>query len=102
MSTQELPKLGMSTFNNKYKLTSCVVFVTGNKNKLCEVRAILKDVIDVESHNLDCKFKHIQMYTIFNLIMYKVPELQGETQEIAKQKCKLAAETVIHKKMSKT
>lgn len=61
MSTQELPKLGMSTFNNKYKLTSSVVFVTGNKNKLCEVRAILKDVIDVESHNLDCKLRHIHI-----------------------------------------
>ncbi|KAG1453528.1 hypothetical protein G6F46_009154 [Rhizopus delemar] len=61
MSAQQLPKL---------------VFVTGNKNKLAEVQAILKGVIDVESHNLD------------------LPELQGETQEIAKQKCKIAAETL--------
>ncbi|KAG1171299.1 hypothetical protein G6F70_007138 [Rhizopus microsporus] len=61
MSTQQLPKL---------------VFVTGNKNKLNEVRHILNGVIDVESHSLD------------------LPELQGETQEIAKQKSKLAAETL--------
>ncbi|CEI96035.1 Putative Acetyl-coenzyme A synthetase [Rhizopus microsporus] len=61
MTTQQLPKL---------------VFVTGNKNKLNEVRYILNGVIDVESHSLD------------------LPELQGETQEIAKQKSKLAAETL--------
>ncbi|KAL9550282.1 hypothetical protein MBANPS3_004806 [Mucor bainieri] len=58
-ATKELPKL---------------VFVTGNKNKLSEVQAILKGVIDVESHKID------------------LPELQGETEEIAKQKSKLAAE----------
>ncbi|KAI8982420.1 inosine triphosphate pyrophosphatase [Mycotypha africana] len=61
MSSQELPKL---------------VFVTGNKNKLLEVQAILKGVIDVESHKID------------------LPELQGTTEDIARQKCKLAAETL--------
>lgn len=30
------------------------VFVTGNKNKLIEVQAILKGTIDVVSHSLDC------------------------------------------------
>ncbi|KAG2230605.1 hypothetical protein INT48_009595 [Thamnidium elegans] len=59
MSTNTLPKL---------------IFVTGNKNKLLEVQAILEGVIDVDSHKVD------------------LPELQGETQEIAKQKCKLASE----------
>lgn len=32
-----------------------LVFVTGNKNKLSEVQAILNGVIDVESHKIDCK-----------------------------------------------
>ncbi|KAI8352161.1 inosine triphosphate pyrophosphatase [Choanephora cucurbitarum] len=58
MSASELPKL---------------IFVTGNKNKLLEVQAILNGVIDVESHKVD------------------LPELQGETEEIAKQKCQHAA-----------
>lgn len=75
-----------------------LVFVTGNKNKLCEVQAILKGVIDVESHNLDRKFyiQNLPSPSFFNRLtfFYIVPELQGETQEIAKQKCKLAAETV--------
>ncbi|KAI8983102.1 inosine triphosphate pyrophosphatase [Pilobolus umbonatus] len=51
-----------------------LVFVTGNNNKLLEVQAILKGCIDVESHKLD------------------LPELQGSTQDIAKEKCRLAAE----------
>ncbi|KAI9486640.1 MAG: inosine triphosphate pyrophosphatase [Benjaminiella poitrasii] len=63
MSSVELPKL---------------VFVTGNKNKLLEVQAILNGTIDVESHKID------------------LPELQGETQEIAKQKCKIASELVMN------
>ncbi|KAG0166040.1 nucleoside triphosphate pyrophosphohydrolase ham1 [Apophysomyces sp. BC1034] len=53
-----------------------VVFVTGNKNKLVEVQQILAGTIDVESHKVD------------------LPELQGTSQDIAKQKCKLAAETL--------
>ncbi|KAI8391544.1 inosine triphosphate pyrophosphatase-like protein [Radiomyces spectabilis] len=51
-----------------------LVFVTGNKHKLAEVQSILAGTIDVESHKLD------------------LPELQGTTEEIAKQKCKMAAE----------
>ncbi|KAL1932801.1 hypothetical protein VTP01DRAFT_8479 [Rhizomucor pusillus] len=51
-----------------------LAFVTGNKNKLAEVQAILAGTINVESHKID------------------LPELQGTTQDIAKQKCRQAAE----------
>ncbi|KAL5527900.1 hypothetical protein ACEPAG_6701 [Sanghuangporus baumii] len=59
-----------------------LVFVTGNANKLKEVRAILSDdsngfsPIEIESRDLD------------------VPELQGTTQEVAREKCRRAAELV--------
>ncbi len=51
-------------------------FITGNKNKLAEVRAILGDVIDLQSKNVDS------------------PEIQGTIEEIAMDKCARAAEAV--------
>ncbi|KAL4806025.1 inosine triphosphate pyrophosphatase-like protein [Aspergillus unguis] len=51
-------------------------FITGNKNKLAEVRAILGDVIDVQNQAVD------------------VPEIQGTIEEIAKAKCSHAANAV--------
>lgn len=51
-------------------------FITGNKNKLAEVRAIIGSVINVENLSVD------------------VPEIQGTIEEIAKEKCKRAAEVV--------
>ncbi|KAL4929643.1 non-canonical purine NTP pyrophosphatase [Aspergillus undulatus] len=51
-------------------------FITGNKNKLAEVRAILGDVIDVQNQAVD------------------VPEIQGTIEEIAKEKCRHAANAV--------
>jgi hypothetical protein len=51
-------------------------FITGNKNKLAEFRAILGDVIDVQSRAVD------------------VPEIQGTIEEIAKEKCRAAAMAV--------
>ncbi|CAO3625810.1 unnamed protein product [Cunninghamella echinulata] len=62
----------MATDNSLKKL----VFVTGNKNKLVEVQQIFKGVIDIESHKVD------------------LPELQGETKDIAAQKCKMAADII--------
>ncbi|KZV86001.1 Maf/Ham1 [Exidia glandulosa HHB12029] len=55
-----------------------VVFVTGNANKLKEVRAILAagEPIEVESQSLD------------------IPELQGSTQEVSREKCRMAAEKI--------
>ncbi|THV04735.1 Maf/Ham1 [Dendrothele bispora CBS 962.96] len=55
------------------------VFVTGNANKLKEVRAILSEgshPIEVDSKSLD------------------IDEIQGSTQEVAKAKCRRAAEIV--------
>ncbi|SAL99095.1 hypothetical protein [Absidia glauca] len=62
----------MATTSEKKKL----VFVTGNKNKLAEVQSIFKDVIDIDSHKVD------------------LPELQGTSQDIAAQKCKMAADII--------
>ncbi|KAG6810406.1 hypothetical protein H0H92_011994 [Tricholoma furcatifolium] len=53
------------------------VFVTGNANKLKEVKAILSQgghPIEIDSQALD------------------IPEIQGTTQEVAKDKCRRAAE----------
>ena len=51
-------------------------FITGNKNKLAEVRAILGSVINVENQVVD------------------VPEIQGSIEDIAKEKSRRAAEVV--------
>lgn len=52
-------------------------FITGNKNKLSEVQAILGDVIELRSQALD------------------LVEIQARTmEEISKDKCKRAAEIV--------
>lgn len=51
-------------------------FITGNKNKLAEMRAILGSVINVENQAVD------------------VPEIQGTIEDIAKEKSRRAAEVV--------
>ncbi|KAF8520781.1 Ham1-like protein [Hysterangium stoloniferum] len=58
--------------------TKPIIFVTGNANKLTEVRAILSlgTPIDIEARSFD------------------LPEIQGTTQEIAIEKCRRAAELV--------
>ncbi|KAJ1995247.1 acetyl-coenzyme A synthetase 2 [Coemansia spiralis] len=50
-----------------------LTFVTGNKNKLREMQALLKGVIDLQSRAVDLE------------------EIQGSTQEIALAKCRQAA-----------
>jgi len=51
-------------------------FITGNKNKLSEVQAILDGVIELKNQSLD------------------LPEIQGTIEEVSKDKCKRAAEIV--------
>ncbi|GAB1200547.1 hypothetical protein APSETT444_009920 [Aspergillus pseudonomiae] len=51
-------------------------FITGNKNKLGEVRAILGNAIEVDNQGLD------------------IPEIQGTIEEIAREKCMRAAEVI--------
>ena len=51
-------------------------FITGNKNKLTEVRAILGDKIDLRSQALD------------------LVEIQGTMEEISADKCRRAAAAV--------
>lgn len=48
-------------------------FITGNKNKLAEVKAILGDTVELHSRAVD------------------VPEIQGTSEEIAREKCRRAA-----------
>ena len=51
-------------------------FITGNKNKLSEVQAILDGVIELKSQSLD------------------LSEIQGTIEEVSRDKCKRAAEIV--------
>eukprot|EP00899_Mesostigma_viride_P016504 jgi/Mesvir1/24855/Mv22091-RA.1 len=53
-----------------------VTFVTGNVNKLREVEAILGDAVPLRNQ------------------MINLPELQGEPEEISRQKCRLAAQQI--------
>ncbi|KAK3169438.1 hypothetical protein OEA41_008821 [Lepraria neglecta] len=48
-------------------------FITGNKNKLSEVKAILGDIVPLQSQSLD------------------LTEIQGTIEEISKDKCRRAA-----------
>ena len=51
-------------------------FITGNKNKLLEVRAILGGCVELDSCSVD------------------LPEIQGTIEEVSKDKAKRAAEEV--------
>lgn len=51
-------------------------FITGNKNKLTEVKAILGDTVDLHDQSLD------------------LVEIQGTIEEISADKCRRAAEAV--------
>jgi len=51
-------------------------FITGNKNKLAEVKAILGDTVELQNKAID------------------LPEIQGTSEQIAKEKCRRAAEIV--------
>jgi len=55
---------------------SVLTFVTGNANKLQEVQAILKDLIQLNSHQLE------------------LPEIQGSQEQISAAKCRYAAEAL--------
>ena len=51
-------------------------FITGNKNKLAEVSAILGDMVELQTKSLD------------------LVEIQGTSDEIARDKCRRAAAAV--------
>jgi inosine triphosphate pyrophosphatase len=86
-------------------LSRPVTFVTGNAKKLEEVRAILGQSIPFQSLKLDCDISlslcvFVSMgnknYMIMGLMLFllsvlTVPELQGEPEEISKEKARLAA-----------
>ncbi|KAJ5280874.1 hypothetical protein N7478_006246 [Penicillium angulare] len=57
-------------------MKSVLKFVTGNPNKVIEVNAILSGLIPVEPMALD------------------IPEIQGTLEEIARDKCRRAAQIV--------
>ena len=56
-------------------------FITGNKNKLLEVKAILGESVDLTSQALD------------------LIEIQGTIEEVSADKCRRAAEAVIPSKL---
>ena len=53
-----------------------LTFITGNKNKLAEVKAILGDIVTLQSQSLD------------------LVEIQGSIEAISSDKCRRAAEKV--------
>mmetsp|Transcript_37719 Transcript_37719/g.49677 ORF Transcript_37719/g.49677 Transcript_37719/m.49677 type:complete len:279 (-) Transcript_37719:319-1155(-) len=75
---QNLERLHMS--NQEWVSRPRITFVTGNSNKLKEVRMIVQSSMD---SCLEVSNREIDL-----------PELQGEAETISKEKCKLAAETV--------
>lgn len=82
-----------------------VTFVTGNPKKLEEVKAILGQTIPFQSVKLDCNFCFPEIPTSLSLELFfssfyfikflfklnAVPELQGEPEDISKEKARLAA-----------
>ena len=60
------------------KSTTTINFITGNKNKLAEVQAMMADEKDIEITNQSLD----------------VDEIQGSVEEIARDKCARAAELV--------
>lgn len=84
-----------------------VTFVTGNAKKLEEVLAILGNSIPFQSLKLDCKYRHsgiigFVLFLILGIILilfifgewFAVPELQGEPEDISKEKARIAAKAV--------
>ncbi|KAJ7222506.1 inosine triphosphate pyrophosphatase-like protein [Mycena pura] len=85
-----MEKQKLSRWNSSvdFILPLAVVFVTGNANKLKEVKAILSDgpkPIEIESQSLDSK-------SIPSIWTTSLPEIQGTTREVAIAKCRRAAE----------
>lgn len=73
------------------------MFVTGNANKLREVKAILDAGgagIEVTNQAVDGKFQRAQWNGHVAEIGFTVPEVQGSTQEVAIAKCQAAAKAV--------
>lgn len=72
------------------------VFVTGNNNKLREVKEILS--AGGGSFEIEARADLDGAHTLMTILAYKsnsllaVPELQGTTQEVAREKCRRAAE----------
>lgn len=55
---KRLGELGNTNYSSTDRSVSCLVFVTGNTNKLKEVRAILSEgghPIDIDSQSLESK-----------------------------------------------
>mmetsp|Transcript_6441 Transcript_6441/g.7368 ORF Transcript_6441/g.7368 Transcript_6441/m.7368 type:complete len:209 (+) Transcript_6441:110-736(+) len=71
-----------------------ITFVTGNVKKLEEVRRILG--LGVEKRDAEGEAKEILNFDLCNEKL-DLPELQGEPEEVAKEKCKLAVEQMTTK-----
>jgi len=60
------------------RIPTTLNFITGNKNKLAEVQAILSGVIELRNQNVD------------------LVEIQGTVEEVTRDKARRAAEAVSH------
>jgi inosine triphosphate pyrophosphatase len=81
---------------DNYKIL--IAFVTGNANKLKEVKAILSqggNPIEIDSQSLDSELNVLGLlHNCDSNNKISVPEVQGTTQEVAIAKCKTAADLV--------
>jgi hypothetical protein len=68
------------------KSSKVIYFVTGNAKKLEEVNQILGSQFPLKAIKVD--------RTTLSTVNILVPELQGEPDEVSKEKCKLAAAEV--------
>ena len=66
-------------------MNKIIYFVTGNKNKILELESILHDDDSNDSNNSKIFSHKIEAYKL------DLPELQGEPEYIATEKCRLAS-----------
>jgi inosine triphosphate pyrophosphatase len=87
----------VQNYNESYGTQQTPAFVTGNANKLREVKEILSaggHPIQIVSQELDgASTTSISLISRI-LMVCPVPELQGTTQEVAREKCRRAAAMV--------
>jgi hypothetical protein len=73
---QQIPMRGIFKSGSVNMAQKELNFITGNKNKLTEVKAILGDVVHLQSQSLD------------------LVEIQGTIEDVSTDKCRRATELV--------
>ena len=95
---KNLSKNAFTVFFSIYLIFFSLVFVTGNANKLREVKAILSEgghPIEIDSQSLESGLTApLFLFSTHKTQFFLVPEIQGTTIEVATDKCRRAAELV--------